>query len=165
MRRLAVLLPLVALAGCARDNPDNTPQLGKWEISTKVTSLSVGGRLLAGDRLPEEFRRLEQTESRCGEPMFSDRDWQEDDIADQVNGDCTLDTFDWTVAQVRASGRCTDVRGAPDFTPALRISVDQTADYYRMTVMLEGAATIAGAQDRPMVSVIAVQEGRRTGDC
>lgn len=161
----AALWLAIPLAACAADNPENTPQLGKWEISTKVTSLSVGGRFLAGDQLPDEFKRLEQTENRCGEPMFSDRDWQEDDIAGQVNGDCTLETFDWTTAQVTASGRCTNVRGAPDFSPALRISVDQTADYYRMTVTMEGAATIAGAQGRPMVSVIAVQEGRRTGDC
>lgn len=164
MRRAALLLTL-PLAACAGDNPDNTPLYGKWEMSTKVSSLSVGGRYLAGDQLPDEFKRLEQTESRCGEPMFSDQEWQEDDIAGQVNGDCTLETFDWTVAQVTATGRCTNVRGAPDFEPRLRVTVDQTADYYRMVVTMEGSATIPGAAGRPMISVIAVQEGRRTGDC
>lgn len=97
--------------------------------------------------------------------MFNDRDWQQSDINRQVNGDCALDTFDWTVAQVTASGRCTNVRGAPDFTPALRVSVDQTSDYYRMTVTMEGTASVPGSPGRPMISVIAVQEGRRLGDC
>ena len=165
MRRLFPPRAALFLAACAGDNPENTPLHGEWEMSTKVTSLSVGGRYMAGDQLPREFKRLEQTESRCGEPMFLDRDWQQKDITRRVRADCTLETFDWTPAQVISSGRCTKVRGAKDFTPALRVAVDQTAEYYRMVVTMEGAASIPGAQGRPMVSVIAVQEGRRIGDC
>lgn len=164
MRPVALFL-MAPLAACAADNPDNTPQLGIWDISTKVTSLSVGGRYLAGEQLPEEFKRLEQSESRCGEPMFLDRDWQQEDITKRVRADCTLDTFDWTPAQVTSSGRCTNVRGAEDFEPRLRVTIDQTAEYYRMVVTMEGNASIRGAPGRPQISVIAVQEGRRTGDC
>lgn len=161
-------LPLIAgaasLAGCARDNPDNVPLHGQWEMATRIGDLSIDGMAVPPELYPPEFKALVKSEQRCGEPMFIDRDWQEDDINDHVHGECTLERYDVTPTQVTGAGRCAVDQPGADFNPALDVRINQAPDSVHMVITLEGEATIPG-EGRHMISATAIQDGVRTGDC
>lgn len=161
---LPLLIGAAALAGCARDNPDNVPLHGQWEMTTRIGDLSVDGMVVPPDLYPPEFKALVKSEQRCGEPMFIDRDWQQDDINQHVKGDCTLTRYDVTPSTVTGKGQCLVDQPGADFSPALDIRIDQAPDNYRMTITLRGEATIKG-QGRHMISATAIQDGVRKGDC
>jgi len=160
----SLLAGVAALAGCAGDNPDNVPLYGQWEMNTRIAGMSVDGMAIPPEYYPPEFKALAKSEQRCGEPMFIDRDWQEDDINDHLHGECTLDRYDVTQSQVTGKGRCVVDQPGAGFSPALDIVIDQAADNFRMTITLRGEASIPG-QGRHMISATAIQEGTRSGDC
>lgn len=153
-----------ALAGCARDNPDNVPLFGQWEMTTKIGSLSVDGLAVPPEYYPLEFKQLEKSEQRCGEPMFIDRDWQQQDIDARVKGKCTLTSYDVTPTFVTGKGKCLIPSPEGDFKPDLDLRINQASDKYRMVVTIKGTGTIPGHGPR-FISATAVQEAVRSGDC
>ena len=160
----ALTASAIALSACAGDNPDNVPEYGDWEMTTRVDSVSINGTILPPENLPPEFRALETTENRCGEPMFKDREWQLADIARKSGADCTAERFDESPTEVSGDGRCIDV-GNNGFNPAYSFRATQGPDSYRLVVTLEGSATIRGVSGQHYIKATAVQQGTRTGDC
>lgn len=161
---LTVISTAACLASCAGDNPENVPLYGQWDMTTRVTSLTVDGMAVPPADYPPQFKQLGKSEQRCGEPMFIDRDWQQQDINRQVQGDCTLTSYDVTPTRVTGKGQCMLNLPDADFNPALDILVNQAADNFRMQITITGAANIQG-QGRHVISATAVQDGRRSGDC
>ncbi|MCM8557758.1 hypothetical protein [Sphingomicrobium sediminis] len=163
--RSLAAIALLALAGCAADNPDNIPERGMWEMETRVGTLTVSGMSITGDQLPPEFKAMEGSEAKCGEPLFTEPDWQRRDISRRTNGSCTLDTWDVTAARVTGTGR-SELRGSDaEFEPALRVTVEQSPTYYKAIIALEGTADLGAELGRRNIRVSAIQEGRRIGDC
>jgi len=157
--------PLVVLTGCAGDNPDNVPLYGEWELVTRVDSLSVDGMLIPPEDFPPEFKQLDGTEKKCGEPMFINREWQEWDINRRVAGECTLDEFEVTPRLVTGKGQCEGDGSPADFKPAIAFRVNQAPEQFKLFVSLEGSANISGVDGRHVVRASAVQTGTRLGDC
>lgn len=164
-RMLWATLAAGSLAACAGDNPDNVPLYGDWEMVTKVDSLSVDGIQIPRENFPAEFKQLEATEKRCGEPMFIDKDWQEDDINRRVSNKCTLTQYDVTPRLVTGTGLCESDGSPADFRPEIDLRINQAPESYKMVVSLAGSANIQGMSGRHRIKAIAVQEGRRLGDC
>ena len=155
----------LSLASCAGDNPDNVPLYGNWEMTTKLGSFSIDGRVVPPEMLPPEMKALVGSEKRCGEPMFINREWQEDDINRRVRGDCKLDEYEVTSTRVTGKGTCANIAPGADFNPGYSIDIAQSPERYRMTIEMKGDATIAGAAGRHVIRVSAIQTGVRTGDC
>ncbi|WP_338243708.1 DUF3617 domain-containing protein [Aurantiacibacter hainanensis] len=164
--RTPVLLLLAAplLASCFSDNPDNIPLRGNWQMTTKLDSLTIDGTIVPPEQLPPEIRNLEQSASQCGEPVFTDRDKQQDVLDWRAGGDCAFETYDVNGARITAAGRCERVGNMATFNPRFDASVVQRELSYRMVVSMEGSAEIPG-QGTHYLKIIAVQEGARTGDC
>ena len=159
------LLAGAFLASCAGDNPENVPLYGQWEMTTRVDSLSIDGMQVPPDQYPPEFKALAKTEKRCGEPMFIDRDWQEEDINRRVPGSCRLATYDITPTRVTGSGACRDVAPEAEFNPEFALGIDQAESSYRMVLTIEGSALIRGVDGRHYIKATAVQDGVRSSDC
>lgn len=160
-------IPLLAaplLAGCMPDDPDNIPLKGSWAMSTTLDSLTIDGTIVPPEMLPPEIRGLNQTDTRCGEPVFTDRGAQELVLDWKAGGDCDFETYEVDGARVTAGGRCSAVGGMADFNPRFDASVVQRERSYRMVVSMEGSAEIPG-EGVHNIKIIAVQEGERTGDC
>lgn len=166
--RKSVFLPLLAmpaLAGCFGDDPDNTPLYGQWEMATEVDSVTFDGMILPLEQMPPEFAAIQGSENRCGEPKFTDVDWQEDDINRQVMGECTMDSYTVTPTRVDGTGVCQIGQGNMTSSPRLTVGIDQAEDSYRMVVSMEGSVVDPATSQSHTYRVIAVQEGTRTGDC
>lgn len=166
MRRPAAILltTLPLLAACAEDNPDNIPLRGNWEMTTRLDSLTIDGMVVPPELLPRELTALNASEERCGEPVFSDRQGQQDILDWRAGGACEFQTYDVNGARVTTAGQCTNVGGMETFNPRFEASVVQRTESYRMAVTMEGSAEIPG-EGRHYIKVIAVQQGNRTGDC
>ncbi len=165
LRPICVALSAVWLAACAGDNPNNVPLYGEWEMTTKLDSVSIDGMPIMAADLPNSFKQLESVEKVCGEPMFIDRDWQEDDINRRVNADCTIESFNHSPRRMTAAGVCTLVDPKADYSPKFDVSVAQAENKYRAVVTLDGSAKVQGLDGRHRVKAIAVQNGKRLGDC
>ena len=167
MRKISIALlpPCLALAGCAGDNPDNVPLYGDWELATEVDSVAIDGIQIPHEKLPAPFLAMEQTEKKCGEPLFIDRDWQQRDIDRKTHADCKLESYEVTPTRVDATGLCTDVAPGADFNPKFRLGIDQSESSFRMVLTMEGTAILPGMEGHHFIKAIAVQEGTRTGDC
>ena len=153
------------VAGCAVDHPDNVPLHGEWEIATRLSSMTVDGMAVPPATLPPELKGLNDQETRCGEPMFIDRDWQQDDIDRRLAGKCTIDQYRVTPTRVTGKGMCQGISPGADFNPRFTLDIAQAEDHYRMTITMLGSATISGLPGRHVISVTAKQEGKRIGDC
>ncbi len=160
-----LMTSVIALTACAGDNPDNVPLYGEWEMTTKIKSLTVDGRPIPVSSMPQQVRDLAGTEKQCGEPMFIDKDWQENDIISRIPGSCTFDQYDVTDTFVSGRGRCQASAMQVDFEPIIGFSVSQSEASYQMEVILEGSAEIPGGNGSRYVRAVAVQDGKRLGDC
>ncbi|MEP5938463.1 MAG: DUF3617 family protein [Erythrobacter sp.] len=158
-------LAMGSIAGCAGDNPDNVPLYGEWEMTTRVTSLTVDGNPIPASRIPQQIRDMEKAETICGEPMFSDQDWQEDDINSRIPGSCTFEQYDVTPTFVSGRGRCSASAMQAQFDPVLGLGITQSEQAYRMELILEGTAQLPGRMGNRYVRAVAVQQGKRLGDC
>lgn len=165
MKKRMVIVALPLLASCAGDNPENPPLYGEWEMVTKVDSVMVDGIVFDRSQLPQSFLQLEGAETLCGEPMFIDRNWQRRDIEQKVNSDCTIENFDHSARRTTLSGRCSMVDKRAQFSPDFNASVSHSADRFRLVVTLSGTANVPGSDGKQYIEAIAVQSGRRTGDC
>lgn len=159
-----VLLAVPMLASCFGDDPDNIPLRGTWQMTTTLDSLTIDGTIVPPEMLPPEILNLEQTDSRCGEPVFTDREMQQDVLDWKAGGDCAFQTYDVNGARITAAGRCEQVGGVSGFNPRFDATVVQREQSFRMVVSMEGSAEIPG-QGTHYVKIIAVQEGSRAGDC
>ena len=165
LRTIPVTAIAIVLTGCAGDNPENVPLYGDWQMVTKLGSLSIDGQVVPPEMVPGELKALDGTEKICGEPMFINREWQEDDINRRVRGDCKLDEYEVTSTRVTGKGTCANIAPGADFNPGYSIDIAQSPERYRMTIEMKGDATIAGAAGRHVIRVSAIQTGVRTGDC
>lgn len=164
-RYAAILCLPAALAGCFGDDPDNTPLYGQWEMATEVDSVTFDGMILPLEQMPPEFAAIQGSESRCGEPKFTDADWQQEDINRRVMGDCTMESYEVSPTRVDGTGVCRIGQGGTTSTPRLTVAIDQAEDSYRMVVAMEGSVVDPETSQPHSFKVIAVQEGTRTGDC
>ena len=155
----------MALGACAGDNPDNVPLYGEWEMTTRVTSVTIDGRPIPAGRIPQQVRDLEGAETICGEPMFSDQDWQEDDINARIPGSCAFDQYDVTPTFVAGRGRCSASAMQVQFDPVIGIGVSQSEASYSMELILEGTAKLPGNYGNRYIKAVVVQDGKRLGDC
>ncbi|WAT17786.1 hypothetical protein OZN62_12850 [Aurantiacibacter sp. MUD11] len=159
-----LLAALPMLAACAEDDPDNIPLRGNWEMATQLDSLTIDGTIVRPEMLPPEIARLNASEARCGEPVFSDRQGQQDVLDWRAGGACEFETYEVNGARVTTTGQCRNVGGMETFNPRFDASVVQREDNFRMVVSMEGSAEIPG-EGTHYLKIIAVQEGNRTGDC
>lgn len=160
-----IMVSAMALSACAGDNPENVPLYGQWDMETKLGSLSIDGMLVPPEMVPGEMLALAGTDSICGEPMFINREWQQNDINRKVRGDCTMEEYIVTPTRVTGKGVCTGVAPEADFNPRFTFDISQSAERYRMKLEMTGDATIPGTPGRHVIRVSAVQTGARSGDC
>ena len=166
MRKTIILLAATApvLAACGTDDPDNIPLRGNWEMTTHLDSLTVDGTVVPPEMLPPEISSLNATDSQCGEPVFTDREWEQGLLDWRAGGACQFESYEMNGARVVASGTCQDVGGVGGFNPRFEASVVQREDNFRLVATMEGSAEIPG-QGTHYLKIIAVQQGNRTGDC
>ena len=166
MRNLALLLVASAsiLAGCAQDDPENIPLRGQWDAVTKLDSVTLNGMPFTVDMLDPEFAAMEQQESQCGEPVFTNRMREELELDWRAKNSCDIETFDVDGARVSATGQCRGVAGMDEFNPKFEVDIVQREQSYRMVVNMHGTMAIPG-EGQHHARFIAVQEGTRIGDC
>jgi hypothetical protein len=160
-----IMVSAMALSACAGDNPENVPLYGQWDMETKLGSLSIDGMLVPPEMVPGEMKALAETDSICGEPMFINREWQQNDINRKVRGDCTMEEYIVTPTRVTGKGVCTGVAPEADFNPRFTFDISQSAERYRMKLEMTGDATIPGTPGRHVIRVSAIQTGTRSGEC
>ncbi|QIG54966.1 DUF3617 family protein [Altererythrobacter sp. BO-6] len=165
VRYSGVIAAAALLGSCAGDNPDNVPLYGDWEMITTLGSLYIDGRLVPPEMVPPELKALSASEKRCGEPMFINREWQQEDINRRVRGDCTIEQYDVTPTRVTGSGICANVAPEAGFNPRFTVDITQSAEQYRMKLEMKGDATLPGQPGRHVIRVLATQEGVRLGEC
>ena len=163
--RTAIALTALLLAGCGGDDPANVPQYGQWEVVRTLDSVSVDGMTFAAEDVPAEFREMEGTESICGEPIYTDRSWQQEDISERTKGQCELESYDYSAAGASLAGTCTIRGNGVEYTPRLHGTSTFAADRLRDVVTMEGTLNLPGDDSPHVMKLIAVQEGRRIGDC
>ncbi len=165
VKNLAALSTLPLLAGCFGDDPENTPLYGQWEMVRTLDSVTIDGIAFAPDELPDDFRELEQVESICGEPIYTDRRWQAEDVRDRTRGMCELETYTNGSGSAELAGRCSMDGNGVTYTPTMRGNsrFDQTST--RDVIVMEGSITMPGESGLHVMKMIAVQEGTRIGDC
>ena len=165
---IRVILPVIAvlplLAGCG-DVPDNVPVYGQWELTRTLDSVTIDGVLLSPDQLPAEFRAMEGAESRCGEPLYTDADWQAKDVSQRTGGQCELTDYTHDEARAELAGQCTLSEGGVSYRPKMRGRSTFDAATTRDVVTMEGSLKLPGDDSPHVLKVIAVQEGKRIGDC
>ncbi|WP_340589449.1 hypothetical protein [Erythrobacter alti] len=163
--RIALLLALPLLSGCFGDNPDNVPLRGEWQLVKTLDSVTLDGMTFSADQIPAELRNFEGTETRCGEPLYTDADWQSDDIANRTGGMCELETYTHDGDSAEYAGICTIEQAGGSYTPSLTgySRFDETSS--RDVVTMEGTITLPGDATPHVLKMIAVQEGTRIGDC
>ncbi len=159
------LVALGMLAGCFGDNPDNIPEYGEWQMVRKLDSMTIDGIAFARSDIPPEMLKMEGTETRCGEPTYTDRSWQAKDVKARTRGMCELEAYDNTGTSASLAGQCEivgpDVTYRPKMTGTSTIGAQSTRD----VVIMEGTITIPNDNSPHVLKVIAVQEGTRVGDC
>ncbi|QZH75575.1 MAG: hypothetical protein JY451_02880 [Erythrobacter sp.] len=162
---VTVLLFLGPLGACAGDNPDNRPQYGRWELVRTLDSVTIDGVAFAPDQLPASFREMEGTVSICGEPTYTDRAWQAEDVRERTKGMCELEIYSNTSTNASLEGSCTLSTADVEYTPLMRgnSTFDETST--RDVIVMEGSLAVEGDPAPHTLKAIAVQEGRRTGDC
>ena len=154
----------LAISACAGDNPENVPEYGQWETQTELTSVTLDGLVIPPSQMPSAMLAVNGGDSLCGEPMFINREWQEADINRKLNGKCTLDHYEVTPSRVTGAGRCENIDPQADFSPEFDLDIAQSAQSYRMRLVMKGMATLPNGSQH-YVSAVAVQEGTRTGEC
>jgi hypothetical protein len=78
MRFASLGLGMSLLTACtAVDDPANIPKLGSWEDVTTVDSVTLDGRSIPEEQLPEAARKMiadmRKTAQKCGEPLMRDK--------------------------------------------------------------------------------------------
>lgn len=162
---IAMTAASLALASCAGDNPENVPLYGDWDMQTTLGSLSIDGMVVPPEMVPAELTAVAGSERRCGEPMFINREWQQDEVNRRVRGTCTIEQYDITPTRVTGRGKCEGVAPEAGFNPGFTLDIAQSADSYTMKLVMQGDATIGGQPGRHVIRVSAIQKGTRTGDC
>tara|TARA_E500000305_G_scaffold36177_1_gene27535 strand:- start:239 stop:748 length:510 start_codon:yes stop_codon:yes gene_type:complete len=153
------------LAGCAGDNPDNIPEYGQWEMVRALDSMTIDGMMFARGDIPPEMLAMEGTETRCGEPTYTDRAWQAKDVRNRTKGMCEVETYESTGTSASLTGQC-EIAG-PDGTYRPKMTGNSTigAQSTRDVVIMEGTFTVANDSSPHVLKVIAIQESTRIGDC
>lgn len=160
-----VLLAVPLLAACGGDNPANLPQYGQWEMVRTLDSVTIDGIAFAPDELPADFREMEGIESVCGEPTYTDRSWQADDVRNRTRGMCELQRYANSATSATLEGSCMIEGNGMEYTPTMRGNSTFSETGTRDVVIMEGSITVPGDTSPHVLKVIAVQEGTRTGDC
>ena len=163
--KFAALLALPLLAGCAGDNPDNVPLRGEWQLVKTLDSVTLDGMTFSADQMPAEIRDFEGSETRCGEPIYTDAEWQSDDIAGRTGGMCELETYSHDADGAEYAGQCTINQAGGTYNPALRGHSRFDENSSRDVITMEGTITLPGDDTPHVLKMIAVQEGTRLGDC
>ena len=161
---LALCVPFALLA-CAGDNPANPPERGEWEMVAEIDSVTIDGRIFPTEQLPPQFQSLQNTKRQCGEPMFVDPDWQQDDLADRTGGQCSFDRYDHTDTGASGAGTCRLEGSGTEYNPRFETDVSFGSDSYRTVIRMNGSMTVPQDGSTHTVRIIAVQEGTRLGDC
>lgn len=166
MRKTLLLMACaMPLLGSCGDNPENVPLYGRWEMVRTLDSVTIDGVAFAPDEMPAEFRQMEQSETRCGEPTYTDRAWQEDDVRDRTNGICQLETYTHGPTSAELTGSCSMEGDGATYTPSMRGNSTFAESTTRDVVIMEGTLNMPGDPAPHVLKVIAVQEGTRLGDC
>lgn len=164
MRTIIALAAVTVLTGCSvADDPDNIPLKGMWEIDYRASSLRAGNIFLGQDDLPDDIKRLANSDRRCVEPKFATKEDFIDDFNSHMKGQCEMTDYETDGKTMRASGACSNM-GAMDFKPVLKVKGDVAEDQFKMVMTFDGAASIPGA-GRRAVTLITVAEAKRVGDC
>ena len=160
-----ILLLVPALSACAQDDPDNTPLRGQWETTMRLSSVTLNGMTFAPADLPGELRQFEGTETQCGEPLYTNANWQAVDVARRTGGECRLVDFTHDSNSARFVGQCSFSEQGMAYNPSIngRSTFDETNA--RDVVTMQGDIVDPGSGSRAVLKMIAVQESRRIGDC
>jgi hypothetical protein len=165
MRTILILPSVLVLSACAGDHPDNVPQYGQWEVVNRIDSLTIDGIVIPPEQVPSELTSFNETGGFCGEPMFIESDWQQDDLARRTRGQCAMESYTFDAASAEGTGRCTvddaDQPWSPKFT--LRSKFDEQS--FRKVVTLDGSIVLAKDNSPHTIRVIGIQEGSRGGEC
>lgn len=161
---LAMAAP-IALLGCASDIPENVPERGTWEIVAQVDSLTVDGMIIPREDLPAQFTALETSKSLCGEPLFIDPEWQQDDLGDRTGGQCQFTSYDHSETGATGTGQCSINEGGLEFEPGFDVRANFDEQSFRTVVTMSGSTILPQDGNPHTIRIIAVQEGTRTGDC
>lgn len=167
MRGSIVNLCAVAslLCACGGDNPNNVPQYGQWEMVRTIDSVTLDGIAFAADELPDEFRQMEKSESICGEPTYTDRAWQVDDVRHRTHGICELERYSHSSHGATLEGSCTIEARGVEYRPTMSGSSTFDETSTRDVLIMEGTLFVEEEPGPHVLKVIAVQQGNRTGDC
>ncbi len=166
LTKTLALAALPLLAACAQDVPENVPLHGQWELTLTVDSVTVNGMMFAGSDLPPGLLlELEGTQNVCGEPLYIDRNWQARDIARRTRGQCELDDYSHDDSSARFGGTCRLETENVVYTPAISGTSRFGEATSRDVVKMRGSVSAQGASRTDILEIIAVQEGKRVGDC
>lgn len=163
--KLAAGAALLMLAGCAVDDPDNAPLYGDWELVRSIDSVTLDGTVFSPEQVPAGVLQFSESEQICGEPMYTDRDWQVQDLSEQTNGACTLDGYTFDADSADYSGSCRIEEDGVTFTPTIRGRSTFSEQSHRDVITMEGTIALEGDNSPHVMKIIMVQEGTRTGDC
>lgn len=177
---IAVLLPLLVLAGCDRVASDPGVDLtnasiaevaekavaaqqqrpGQWEIATQLTNLEIEG--LGDDSPVAEMMKQQLGSDRTQSQCLTEEDAKKAMVPQDLdpNGNCRFARFRMTGGQIDATLTCADPSGTG------KMEVTQKGSYSPESYDLDSTITRSGGQGPGANSTMTMKvTGKRIGEC
>jgi hypothetical protein len=170
MRFTALAGPMSLLAACgAVDDPANIPRLGNWEDVTTVDSVTLDGRSIPEEQLPEAARKMiadmRKTERKCAEPLMRSKAEVEALMSERLDRTCNLVDYNPSGGRISGMAHC-EGRVIAGFDTEPTVKIDGTVDEDRVKLNVQSIIRI---NQKTGASNLLVMAGRRTfrrlGDC
>ena len=170
--RFALVPALLALpAACRRgvDDPANIPKLGSWEDVTTVDSVTLDGRSIPEEMLPENARamlaKMRKTDQKCGEPAMRDQAAMEALMTERLDYQCRFDSYGLKGAMFSGIAHC-NARDVAGFEAEPTIKIDGTVDPERVKLNIQSIVRLKEKTGASNLLVISARRTfRRLGDC
>lgn len=158
-----------AVACTAVDDPANIPMLGSWEDTTTIDSVTLDGRSIPEEMLPEAARTMiasiRKTDQKCGEPLLRDKAAVEKLMSDRMDRECHMGDYTPSASMVSAMAHC-EGKEIAGFQTEPTVKMDGTVDEDRVKLNVQAIIRI---NQKTGASNLLIMSGRRIfrrlGDC
>jgi hypothetical protein len=160
---------LAACGGIGVDDPANIPKLGRWQDEMTVDSVTLDGRSIPDDMLPENARKIlanmRKSEQKCGEPTIRDNEAIEALLRQRLDYQCHFSDYSLRGAMFSGTAHC-EAKDLGGFQAEPTVKIDGTVDVERVKLNIQSIVRMSEKTGASNMLVISGRRiFRRLGDC